>query len=93
MADSPEALISGRSQATSLAARCISTNGHEDLHRFILACGLGFIALARVELYASSNDIVPFDTLASGGKATSARYTDEATIGEIVSTAFMETTL
>lgn len=44
---------------------------------------------ATLGVYSKTTDSLGF----SGGKATSARYTDEATIGEIVGTAFMETTL
>ena len=53
-----------------------------------VACAFESYAAAQVT-YSKTGDSLGF----SGGKATSARYTNEATIGEIVSTAFMETTL
>jgi hypothetical protein len=42
---------------------------------------------ATLGVYSKAADSLGF----SGGKATSARYTSEATIGGIVGTAFMET--
>lgn len=53
-----------------------------------VACAFESYAAAQVA-YSKTGDSLGF----SGGKATSAHYTDEATIGEIVDTAFMETIL
>jgi hypothetical protein len=53
-----------------------------------VACAFESYAAAQVA-YSKTGDSLGF----SGDKATSARYTDGATIGEIVGTAFMETTL